>query len=183
MKCRNNVGFAILSIFVLAMLKQGKYTNNVVHNQQNTFNLIRAGILQQTSLHISEVNTLHLTSRNLRNNFSRHKTGFATLHDKSKFKNENSWIQYGKEREDKALLVNAWLCIERNLNKRELVVYGQRRSTLKVVSILQLLTICVPILLSVAHLHVQCFLILFYVRFLDDFKSDLNLEGLPLDLI
>ena len=120
------------------MLKQGKYTNNVVHNQQNTFNLIRAGILQQTSLHISEVNTLHLTSRNLRNNFSRHKTEFATLHDKSKFQSEISLIQYGKEREDKALLVNAWLCIERNLNKRELVVYGQRRSTLKLVGILQL---------------------------------------------
>ena len=154
MKCRNNVGFAILSIFVLAMLKQGKYTNNVVHNQQNTFNLIRARILQQTSLHISEVNTLHLTSRNLRNNFSRHKTEFATLHDKRKFKSEISLIQYGKEREDKAVLVNAWLCIERNVKERELVVYGQRRSSLKVVSILLLMTICVPILLCAVHLHV-----------------------------
>ena len=114
--------------------------------------------------------TLHLTSRNLRNNFSRHKTEFATQYNTGKFKNEISWIHYGKEREDKALLVNAWLCIERNVNKRELVVYGQRRSSLKLVGILQLLTICVPILLYAVHLHVQCFLILFYVRFLDDFK-------------
>ena len=103
----------------------------MVHNQRKRFNLIQIGTLQQNYLNISELNILPLKSRKLGNKFSKHKTEFVhvTQQDERKLKKEISWIQYGKEREDRALLINTWLCIEVKENKRELVVYSQSRSS------------------------------------------------------